>query len=119
MDHATRRVKCQDKFNPYRVVTPYPIYFLAKKIFHQNKIAVTAALLLLTFPFFNYITIYFTTDSLVFVFWMFTLLYTWKAIDSGRIKHWFFASLFMGLGLLSKYTMILFYPALVIFILFE
>lgn len=100
-------------------VTPYPIYFLAKKIFHQNKIAVTAALLLLTFPFFNYITIYFTTDSLVFVFWMFTLLYTWKAIDSGRIKHWFFASLFMGLGLLSKYTMILFYPALVIFILFE
>jgi 4-amino-4-deoxy-L-arabinose transferase-like glycosyltransferase len=100
-------------------VTPYPLYFLTKNIFHQNKIAVTAALLLLTFPFFNYITIYFTTDSLVFVFWMFTLLYTWKAIESGRIRHWFLASLFMGLGLLSKYTMILFYPALVLFILFE
>lgn len=100
-------------------ITPYPLYFLAKKIFHQNKIAVTAALLLLTLPFFNYVTTYFTTDSLVFIFWMFTLLYTWKAIESTRIKHWLFAALFMGLGLLSKYTMILFYPALLIFLLFE
>lgn len=101
------------------LATPYPLYFLAKKIFHQNKIAVTAALLLLTFPFFNYVTIYFTTDSLVFIFWMFTLLHTWKAIESGRPKHWIFAAMFMGLGLLSKYTMVLFYPALVIFLLFE
>ncbi|MCF8337435.1 MAG: glycosyltransferase family 39 protein [Bacteroidales bacterium] len=98
-------------------VSPYPLYFLAKKIFHQNKIAITAVLLLLTFPFFNYITTYFTTDSLVFVFWMFTLLYTWKSIESHCMKYWFIASLFMGLGLLSKYTMILFYPALVIFLL--
>lgn len=100
-------------------VSLYPLYFLAKRIYHQNKIAVTAVLLLLTFPFFNYISTYFTTDSLVFLFWMFTLLYTWKAIESGRPKHWIFAALFMGLGLLSKYTMVLFYPALVIFLLFE
>ncbi len=100
-------------------VSPYPLYFLAKRLYNQYYIAFIAALLLLTFPFFNYISTYFTTDSLVFLFWLFTLLYTWKAIDTGRIIQWVFAGLFMGLGLLSKYTMVLFYPALAIFLLFE
>lgn len=100
-------------------ISPYPLYFLAKRIYSQNNIAFTAALLLLTFPFFNYISTYFTTDSLVFLFWMFTLLYTWKAIDTGQTIQWVLAAIFMGLGLLSKYTMVLFYPALAIFLLFE
>jgi 4-amino-4-deoxy-L-arabinose transferase-like glycosyltransferase len=109
------------KFNAILIgfIAPFPLYFLSKRIFQQTRTALLSVMLLYTLPFFNYVSIYFTTDSLVFLFWLYTLLFTWKAINDEHLIYWLIAAIFMGLGLLSKYTMVLFYPSLLIFLLIE
>lgn len=93
------------------VLTAVAVYYLALELYKSSRLAFYASVILLFFPGFVYTSIYFTTDAPLVLFWVLSWLFFWKAIkaESG-IKYWLLTALFVGLGLLSKYALLFFYP---------
>lgn len=93
------------------ILTAIAVYYLAIKLYHSARLAYYSSILLLFFPGFVYVSIYFTTDAPLVLFWVLSCLYFWKAIKEEKgMKNWLLTALFVGLGLLSKYVLLLFYP---------
>ena len=114
------------------------IYILGKKLYDE-KAGLMSAILIQMIPLFSTFGIIFTIDSPFIFFWILSLLLFWKAIDiqdSGvRIQefknskescylllvthhfYWILLGLSIGFGLLTKYTMALFYLCVFLFIL--
>ena len=57
----------------------------------------------------------FEHDALQVPFWAFTVLLLWLALKSGRVRYWLMCGVTIGLGLLSKYSMIVLLIPLLIF----
>ncbi|MBN1672949.1 MAG: glycosyltransferase family 39 protein [Kiritimatiellae bacterium] len=72
-----------------------------------------AGVLLTLFPLFG-CNILMTPDTLYALCWALALLYAWRALESAErgVSRWLMAGLCAGAELLSKYTMILFFPGL-------
>ncbi|MDD3723165.1 MAG: glycosyltransferase family 39 protein [Lutibacter sp.] len=93
------------------VLTAIAVYYLALKLYHSARLAYYSSILLLLFPGFVYVSMYFTTDAPLVLFWVLSCLYFWKAIkEENGMKNWLLTALFVGLGLLSKYALLFFYP---------
>ena len=58
-----------------------------------------------------------TTDSPLILFWSLALLYTYRALTRARTSDFFLTGLFIGAMMLSKYTAVLYLPALLLFML--
>jgi 4-amino-4-deoxy-L-arabinose transferase-like glycosyltransferase len=57
-----------------------------------------------------------TIDPLSVLFWTAAMIAGWRAVQSdGRVRDWFWAGLWMGLGFLSKYTALLQWLSLLVF----
>ena len=95
------------------------LYVLSKELFGSESIAFWSALLPSITPLFSAGSILMTTDVLLVFFWLVTLLCTKRALDGKGKRWWYLAGLFTGLGFLSKYTMVLIYPCILLFILFS
>ena len=97
-----------------RLMAPLSVAAAAWVIFHAARRSVDApsALRLSTalqvIPFFNLGGVILTPDTPLVLFWMLGLTAYFRARESGRLSDWFVLGLAVGLGLLSKYTMILF-----------
>jgi membrane-associated phospholipid phosphatase len=99
----------------------------------SNGAALSSALLLQVIPLFAPFGVIFTIDSPFIFFWILSLYIFWKAINSERSKgkskthggqelndvQWVFLGISIGLGLLTKYTMVLFYLCAFLFLLFS
>lgn len=60
-----------------------------------------------------------TPDLPLIIFWGLSTLALLRAVEKPNLQRWILLGLFFGLGLLSKYTMVLFLPATVIWLFWE
>lgn len=100
-------------------ILPIINYKLAIALFKNTKIAFYSTLILFSLPYYNYISMFFSTDALVVFFWSLSMLFSWKVLRENRTKDWLLLGLSVGLGTMSKYTMILWLPAFLLICLSE
>ena len=74
----------------------------------NSQTGFSAALLFLTMPLVSFNSLFITTDAPLLFFWALALLLFLKAQESNSWRCWILAGVVGGLGLLSKYTFILF-----------
>ncbi len=96
-----------------RFSLPLIHYNLAKALFKNTKIAFWASITLFAMPHYYYVSTVFTTDTLLLFFWPLCMLYSWDAIQKNNWKYWILSGLALGLGIISKYTMILWVPSFI------
>jgi hypothetical protein len=94
------------------------VYYITRCTYQNKKLAflVSAALLLL--PAYHYVSLFFTTDVLAAIGWVFTTYFFWMATIQKKSRYWLLAGLSMGLGLLGKYTLLYFIPFSLFYLLF-
>jgi 4-amino-4-deoxy-L-arabinose transferase-like glycosyltransferase len=88
-------------------ITTLFVYKIADELF-DKKIAYFSALIFFTIPSVWLSSMIISTDVVLLLFWSATIYFFIKAIKYNETKHWIFAGIFAGFGLLSKYNMILF-----------
>ena len=115
------------------------LYSFGKNLYDE-KVGLSSAILLQIVPLFSAFGVLFTIDSPFIFFWVLSLFLFWKAInrkalsvmrnefeeneinpshitDHSSLIYWRFLGLAIGLGLLTKYTMVFFYPCAFLFLL--
>ena len=99
-------------------ILPVLVYNFAHLLFKDHGMAFTSAIILMAMPFYHSISLFFTTDTLVTLFWLLAQFYFYKACRTNDLKHWLLLGSFAGLAVLSKYTAILFYPLIILYGIF-
>ena len=94
-------------------------YIFTNRLFNNERTAFFAALIPNLTPLFSAGSILMTTDSPLLLFWGLAIYTFYLAMESKKMRHWFITGIFIGLGLLSKYTMALIYPSIFLFLLFS
>ncbi|MGB9715737.1 MAG: glycosyltransferase family 39 protein [Thermodesulfovibrionales bacterium] len=92
------------------------IYLLGKMLYDE-KTGLLSAIIIQIIPLFSTFGIIFTIDSPFIFFWILSLFFFWKAINSQELGAWILLGLSIGLGLLTKYTMAFFYLCAFLFLL--
>lgn len=75
--------------------------------------------LLSILPFFFTHALVITPDIPLITCWSASLYYLYKALVEGENRNWYYAGIAIGLGLLSKYTIVLLGPATIIYMLVD
>lgn len=73
----------------------------------RSDAGIYAVILLSIFPFFFLQSMVITPDDPLILCWSATLYSLFRAVVKNETKYWYASGLWMGLGLLSKYTMVL------------
>ncbi|WP_423127083.1 ArnT family glycosyltransferase [Gaoshiqia sp. Z1-71] len=89
-------------------------YKLVMNLFNDKKTAFWSVIILFSMPHYHYLSMIFTTDSLVYLFWSLAILLSWKAMQSNQWKYWILSGITLGLGIISKYTMLIWVPSFVL-----
>lgn len=93
------------------------VYLLARDIFKSERTAFFSALLLNITLGFAIGALIITPDVPLIFFWMLSLYFLYRASEKGNKGWWYLLGVAVGLGLLSKYTMVLFFPGALLFLL--
>jgi 4-amino-4-deoxy-L-arabinose transferase-like glycosyltransferase len=93
------------------------IYLLGKKVFKSREAGITSAVVLNSILIFSVGMVIITPDTPQLFFWIAAIYFSYNAAIEKRKNDWFLTGIALGLGLLSKYTMILFLPAIFLFLL--
>ncbi len=101
------------------VLIGYFLYRMGKEIFRDRWAGLWAVLLITASLLFSAGAFLITPDSIVVLFFLLTLRSFYLAIDRDSDRSMILAGLWFGLGLLSKYTMVLLGPLLVLFLLLD
>ncbi len=87
------------------------LYFLALRLFGgDRRLGLFAAFTAAAIPLYAVYSFIMTIDPPLFFFWALSLLLGWVAIDRERIPWFLLLGLALGAGILSKQTMVAFYP---------
>lgn len=97
------------------LLTSINVFLIAKELFDE-KVAFFSGITFITLPLVSFYSLAITTDSVLLFFYSLTLLFFIKAIKEDKLLYWIIAGIAGGLGLLSKYNMILFILSVVIYI---
>ena len=92
------------------------VYKLAKRMFN-DRVANIALMLAIACPIYGAMFFLLTPDSPLLMFWVITLYYFYIATFEGKRYAFYIAGVCAGLALLSKYTAILIYPGLFLFLI--
>jgi 4-amino-4-deoxy-L-arabinose transferase-like glycosyltransferase len=95
-------------------IVPLVTYRFALELFKSSKIAFYSTIILFTLPHYHYLSMILSTDSLVILFWLLTILFAWQAIQHDSLKDWLLTGISLGFGIMSKYTMLLWIPSLLL-----
>ncbi len=93
------------------------IYMLASDIFNNRRTGFLTALLLNITLIFGAGSLMITPDAPLSFFWMLSLYFGYKIVDTQKPAYWWALGLSFGLALLSKYNAALFAPAFLTFLL--
>lgn len=99
-------------------LTAYFVYLFGKEVFKSEEIGFWSALAINAAPVFSIGAVIMTTDVIFAFFWTVSLYYFYKAVINGEPQDWHLGGFFTGLGFLSKYTMVLIYPCLALYLFF-
>ncbi|MGB9671398.1 MAG: ArnT family glycosyltransferase, partial [Halothiobacillaceae bacterium] len=97
-------------------ITTFLVFKLGESLF-DARTGLWAAALFLLMPGVALSNLIISTDVLLLLFWTLGLWAFVHALESNAWRHWFLVGLAGGLGLLSKYTMILFAPSVLLAVL--
>jgi hypothetical protein len=98
-------------------LTALLIFSIARMLF-DARTGFFAAVTYITMPGISWSSLIISTDVVLLFFWAAGMLLFLKALHSGKMLYWVAAGVCGGLGLLSKYNMIVF-PLSVLFFLFS
>ncbi len=90
---------------------------LTEQIFHSRKLGFVVVIAALTIPPIAVVSTIITIDSPFTCLWAAALLCAWWAINRRKKWIWALLGVVVGLGILAKYTMAIFYPSLGLFLL--
>lgn len=97
------------------------LYLLVRRLFRgdplSGKMAFWAGLLYASLPMVSLGSWLITTDAFLLLFWSLALYILTIALDSGRWRDWLWLGAVIGLGMLSKYSMVFFGFGLFAFLL--
>ncbi len=93
-------------------------FALARDLFGKGT-ALVAVMLTAVLPFFFLFGFFATPDAPLTACWAGSLFFLERALLAGRTKAWWGAGVCIGLGMLSKYTIVLLVPATLAFILLD
>ena len=99
-------------------VTAYFTFQLTLKLFDRTT-ALGSVLLLSWLPFYFGAGILMTPDAPLLACWSALLYFLYKALVEENTKSWFGVGVSLGLGLLSKYTIVLLGPGILLYLLFD
>jgi 4-amino-4-deoxy-L-arabinose transferase-like glycosyltransferase len=91
-------------------------YFLARKLF-GSETAFFSALAFASLPFVSLYSWMATTDSLLILYWTASTLFFLRSLETEKIRDFVLLGFFIGLGLLSKYTMLFFFLCAAVYML--
>jgi dolichol-phosphate mannosyltransferase len=94
------------------------VYRLTRNLF-DGASALVALVLMQLLPFFFFAGIMMTPDAPLLAAWAALLYYLERALIANRASAWWGAGISLGLGLLSKYTILMIAPAACIFMLVD
>jgi dolichol-phosphate mannosyltransferase len=100
------------------VVASFFVYRLTRNLFDEAS-ALVALVLMQLLPFFFFAGILMTPDAPMTAAWAALLYYLERALLAGRARAWWGVGLSLGLGLLSKYTIGMLLPAMLIFVAWD
>jgi dolichol-phosphate mannosyltransferase len=100
------------------VVASIFVYRLTRDLFDEAT-ALVALVLMQLLPFFFFAGILMTPDAPMTAAWAALLYYLARALLADRASAWLGVGLSLGLGLLSKYTIAMLGPAMLIFIVWD
>lgn len=93
------------------------IYLLGKNVFKSREAGIFSALVLNSLLIFSTGMVIITPDSPQLFFWILTIYFSFHAVFENKDNYWILSGISLGMGLLSKYTMIFFVPSLFLFLL--
>jgi hypothetical protein len=96
--------------------TAWVVYLFARHLYNSEKIACISAIIFLGMPIHLLEFTFHTTDSSMTFFWTLSWYALYRAISSGNTSTWVIAGLVTALGIMSKTTMILIFPASLIYL---
>ncbi len=90
---------------------------LTERIFDSRKLGLIVVVIALSIPPISVVSTLMTIDSPFTCLWAGALLCAWSAINNQKKRNWAVLGMVVGLGILAKYTMSIFYPSLGLFLL--
>jgi dolichol-phosphate mannosyltransferase len=99
-------------------ITAFFSYRLTKELFGKSA-AIGAVLLLSVLPLYFGVGFLMTPDAPLHAAWSALLYFLYRALIDHRSKAWLGVGVSLGLGMLSKYTIVLLGPAILCFMLFD
>lgn len=107
------------KFNAvlFSALTSWVLYLFSFELFKSAKISFWAVVILTFMPFFHLGSIFHTTDSSLYFFWVLSFFWVWKSLETGKLTWWILAGLSTAIGIMSKNIMILVIPIVFLYML--
>lgn len=93
------------------------LYGISREFFKDNRKAFWTSMLVYAMPFFHTTFNFFLTDAPLLAAWSGAVFFYLRAVQSNQTKHWILLGICCGFGLLSKYTMVLFAPIVLMHLL--
>lgn len=91
-------------------LTSWVLYLLVRRLFtahpQREEMAFWGALTFAALPLVALGSWLITTDSVLLLFWCLALYFTVAAVETGRWRDWLLLGVALGLGLMSKYSMV-------------
>jgi len=94
-------------------------FFTVKLLFKDERLAFWIGILPNLFVGFNVLGFVFTTDTPLFFFWGLSFFLLLLAVEREKTVYWVLLGIAGGLGFLAKYSMALFFPLGIIYILLK
>ncbi len=94
-------------------------YSLAQRIFQSERAGFLSVVLLSLIPLYAAGCVLMTTDTPLVFFWGLACLFLCRAVQQRSEGSWYGAGISFGLGLLSKYTMLMLLPCVFLWLLFS
>ncbi|HUI63001.1 MAG TPA: glycosyltransferase family 39 protein, partial [Steroidobacteraceae bacterium] len=100
------------------VLSAFFVFRLTRNLFGEPS-ALVALVLMQVLPFFFLSGMIMTPDAPLTAAWAATLYFLERALVAGRGSSWWAVGIGLGLGLVSKYTIALLVPAMVVFVILD
>lgn len=94
-------------------------YLFSFEIFRHAKKAFLASVLIYAMPFYHGMSMFFSTDTPLLLFWLLASYWGWLAIKYNKWLHWLLLAIALGMGYLSKFAMLFFIPSILLYAIFK
>lgn len=97
------------------LATAFAVWLLARRMFGP-RVAAVAAVVYATMPGVSFLSGFISTDMPLLLFWALAVFALHRAVSHDRTRDWVAFGIAFGLGMLSKYTMVLLAPCAALFL---